>query len=139
MLEFKTPQIEDKAWVDQCFKHLKTMNCDYTFGNMFVWSTEYSTKICRFKDFFICSWGMGKETNFGIPVGKGDFKEAVEEVIKYAKANDIMPRFYGVTEAYVEMLNENFPDAFQFSYDHILMSYDIKIICGLRTVHYVHN
>ena len=36
---------------------------------------------------------MGKETNFGIPVGKGDFKEAVEEVIKYAKANDIMPRF----------------------------------------------
>lgn len=60
---------------------------------------------------------MGKETNFGIPVGKGDFKEAVEEVIKYAKANDIMPRFYGVTEAYVEMLNENFPDAFQFSYD----------------------
>lgn len=117
MLEFKTPQIEDKAWVDQCFKHLKTMNCDYTFGNMFVWSTEYSTKICMFKDFFICSWGMGKETNFGIPVGKGDFKEAVEEVIKYAKANDIMPRFYGVTEAYVEMLNENFPDAFQFSYD----------------------
>ena len=57
---------------------------------------------------------MGKETNFGIPVGKGDFKEAVEEVIKYAKSNDIMPRFYGVTEAYVEMLNENFPDAFQF-------------------------
>ena len=114
MLEFKTPQIEDKAWVDQCFKHLKTMNCDYTFGNMFVWSTEYSTKICRFKDFFICSWGMGKEKNFGMPVGKGDFKEAVEEVIKYAKANDIMPRFYGVTEAYVEMLNENFPDAFQF-------------------------
>ena len=93
MLEFKTPQIEDKAWVDQCFKHLKTMNCDYTFGNMFVWSTEYSTKICRFKDFFICSWGMGKETNFGIPVGKGDFKEAVEEVIKYAKANDIMHAF----------------------------------------------
>ena len=75
MLEFKTPQIEDKAWVDQCFKHLKTMNCDYTFGNMFVWSTEYSTKICRCKDFFICSWGMGKETNFGIPVGQGDLKE----------------------------------------------------------------
>ena len=25
MLEFKTPQIEDKAWVDQCFKHLKTI------------------------------------------------------------------------------------------------------------------
>lgn len=127
MLEFKTPQIEDKAWVDQCFKHLKTMNCDYTFGNMFVWSTEYSTKICRFKDFFICSWGMGKETNFGIPVGKGDFKEAVEEVIKYAKANDIMPRFYGVTEAYVEMLNENFPDAFQFLYDESYGDYIYEV------------
>ena len=127
MLEFKTPQIEDKAWVDQCFKHLKTMKCDYTFGNMFVWNTEYSTKICRFKDFFICSWGMGKETNFGIPVGKGDFKEAVEEVIKYAKSNDIMPRFYGVTEAYVEMLNENFPDAFQFLYDESYGDYIYEV------------
>ena len=56
MLEFKTPEIDDKAWVDECFKYLKTMNCDYTFGNIFVWSTEYSTKISRFKDFFICSW-----------------------------------------------------------------------------------
>ena len=63
MLEFKTPEIDDKAWVDECFKYLKTMNCDYTFGNIFVWSTEYSTKISRFKDFFICSWGRGKETN----------------------------------------------------------------------------
>ena len=99
MLEFKTPEIDDKAWVDECFKYLKTMNCDYTFGNIFVWSTEYSTKISRFKDFFICSWGRGKETNFGVPIGTGDFKEAVGAVIEYAKANDIEPRFYGVTQA----------------------------------------
>ena len=79
MLEFKTPEIDDKAWVDECFKYLKTMNCDYTFGNIFVWSTEYSTKISRFKDFFICSWGRGKETNFGVPIGTGNFKEAVGE------------------------------------------------------------
>ena len=86
MLEFKTPEIDDKAWVDECFKYLKTMNCDYTFGNIFVWSTEYSTKISRFKDFFICSWGRGKETNFGVPIGTGNFKEAVGAVIEYAKA-----------------------------------------------------
>ena len=89
MLEFKTPEIDDKAWVDECFKYLKTMNCDYTFGNIFVWSTEYSTKISRFKDFFICSWGRGKETNFGVPIGTGNFKEAVGAVIEYAKANDM--------------------------------------------------
>lgn len=58
MLEFKTPEIDDKAWVDECFKHLKTMNCDYTFGNIFVWSTEYSTKISRFKDFL---YAVGEE------------------------------------------------------------------------------
>ena len=94
MLEFKTPEIDDKAWVDECFKYLKTMNCDYTFGNIFVWSTEYSTKISRFKDFFICSWGRGKETNFGVPIGTGDFKEAVGAVIEYAKANDVEPNSF---------------------------------------------
>ena len=25
MLEFKTPEIDDKAWVDECFKYLKTI------------------------------------------------------------------------------------------------------------------
>ena len=117
MLEFKTPEIDDKAWVDECFKYLKTMNCDYTFGNIFVWSTEYSTKISRFKDFFICSWGRGKETNFGVPIGTGNFKEAVGAVIEYAKANDIEPRFYGVTQAYIDMLNDAFPNSFDFIYD----------------------
>lgn len=117
MLEFKTPQIEDKLWVEECFKHLKTMNCDYTFGNMFVWSTEYTTKICKYKDFFICSWGKGDETNFGIPVGNGDFKDAVNAVKEYTKELGLKLRFYGVTEAYIDMLNNYFPNEFDFQYD----------------------
>lgn len=117
MLEFKTPQIEDKLWVDECFKHLKTMNCDYTFGNMFVWSTEYTTKICKYKDFFICSWGKGDETSFGVPVGNGDFKDAVNAVKEYTKELGLKLRFYGVTEAYIDMLNNYFPNEFDFQYD----------------------
>ena len=59
MLHFKTPEISDKPWVDECLKHANSMNCEYTFGNVFIWAEAYATKICRYKDFFICRWGKG--------------------------------------------------------------------------------
>lgn len=41
MLDFKEPKITDKPWVDQCLSHAHSMNCEYTFGNIFVWRTAY--------------------------------------------------------------------------------------------------
>ena len=39
MLTFSKPAIEDKEWVDECFKYVNSFNCEYTFGNLFVWAT----------------------------------------------------------------------------------------------------
>lgn len=116
MLEFKTPEIEDKPWVDECFKHLKTMNCDFTFGNIFVWSTEFTTRICRYKDFFICSWGKGSDTNYCVPIGEGDFADAVNMLVRHTKELGTDLRFYGVTREYCDMLEKYFPGKFEFEY-----------------------
>lgn len=133
MLDFKTPEIEDKQWVDDCFKHLKTMNCDFTFGNIYVWSTEYSTKICRYNDFFICSWGKGAEMNYSVPVGSGDFNGAVSALIDHTARLGMPLRFYGVTEHYQQMLEEAFPSKFTFNYsdDYGDYIYDVQKMATL--------
>ena len=58
MLDFKEPKITDKPWVDQCLSHAHSMNCEYTFGNIFVWRTAYVTRICHYKDFLLTPFSI---------------------------------------------------------------------------------
>lgn len=117
MLEFRKPEISDKQWVDECFSKVKSVNCEYAFGNCYVWNTIYSTLICRYNDFFICRWGRGDEIMYSLPIGEGDFADAVNAIIEDAKSLGVTPSIYGVTEEYENKLNLLFPDKFTFEYD----------------------
>lgn len=117
MLSFKKPTIEDKQWVDECLKYVNSFNCEYTFGNLLVWSTSYLTTICKYKDFLLCRWGRNNNYMYSVPIGKGDFKDAVEQIISDAKSFHITPVIYGVTENYKKLIDKYFPDCFSYEYD----------------------
>lgn len=117
MLEFKKPEIEDKEWVDKCLSYAQSMNCEYTFGNIYLWSTAYRTKIANYNNFLICKWGKDEDTFYSLPIGNGDFKDAIEEIIKDATNSGIKAKFGGVTENYKELLNQYFPNEFVFTHD----------------------
>lgn len=117
MLTFSKPTIEDKQWVDECFKYVNSFNCEYTFGNLFVWATAYRTEIAKYDGFMICRWDKEPNYKYSLPIGKGDFKAAVNEIINDAKSYGITPVIYGVTANYKNLLDENFPDMFDYSYD----------------------
>lgn len=115
MLNFKKPEISDKKWVDSCLSHANSFNCEYDFGNLFVWSTPYSTEICHYKDFFICRWGRGDEKSYSLPIGEGDFTDAINQIIDDAKSNGVKARIYGITEGYLPLLQEAFTGRFSYS------------------------
>lgn len=117
MLNFKTPEIEDREWVTECFSHAHSMNCEYTFGNIYIWRAAYKTYIARFENFVICRWGIDNKISYSLPIGEGNFKKAVEEIIADAKSLGITPRIYGVTESYKAILDSDFENAFSYEYD----------------------
>ena len=117
MLEFKKPEITDKQWVNDCLVHANSMNCEYTFGNLFIWSSAYSTEICRYKDFLICRWGKDDDINYSLPLGEGDFTDAVDAIIDYAKSLGETPVIYGITEGYLGLMQEAFTGKFTYKYD----------------------
>lgn len=117
MLDFKKPELSDKAWVDKCLEKAKGINCEYAFGNTYIWSVAYSTQICRFKDFFLCRWGKGEDIMYSVPIGEGDFKEAVFMLKIDADSLNIPLRLYGVTDSYKKILDEAFPNKFDYEYD----------------------
>lgn len=117
MLEFKKPEITDKQWVNDCLAHANSMNCEYTFGNLFIWSSAYSTEICKYKNFLICRWGKEGNINYSLPLGEGDFTDAVCAIIDYAKSNGETPVIYGITEGYLGLMQEAFTGKFTYKYD----------------------
>jgi len=117
MLSFKKPQLSDKDWVNSCLKHANSMNCEYTFGNLFIWADVYHTEICRYQDFFICRWGEEEYRAYSLPLGEGNFTDAVNQIIKDAQENGFVPRIYGITEGYLMMLQEAFTGQFTYHYD----------------------
>ncbi len=116
MLNFKTPEIEDKVWVDKCFSNAHSMNCEYVFGSIYLWHTAYCTQIAQYKDFLICRWGKN-DYSYSLPIGSGDFKEAVMQIIDDAKSHGQKPKIYGVTESYKNMIEEAFHGKFRYEYN----------------------
>lgn len=115
MLNFKKPEISDRDWVNSCLSHANSFNCEYDFGNLFVWSTSYRTEICHYKDFFICRWGKGDNLSYSLPIGQGDFSDAVNEIVEDAKKMGVKARIYGITDGYLSMLQEAFTGKFTYS------------------------
>lgn len=116
MLDFKEPKITDKPWVDQCLSHAHSMNCEYTFGNIFVWRTAYVTRICHYKDFLLIRYGRGADIAYSPPVGTGDFADAVRVLQQDAAENGVTLRLLGVTASYKELLEADFPGKFNYTY-----------------------
>ena len=133
MLDFKVPTVEDKSWVDKCFSCIDSLSADYAFGGIFVWKTPYRTKIARYKDFVICRWGRDEDTAYSLPIGCGEFKDAVNAIISDAKENGFKLHIYGITDFYRELLEKDFPDKFTFKanegyYDYI---YEAEALANL--------
>ncbi len=117
MLNFKNPELKDKGWIKECFSHSLGMNCEYTFGNIFLWQAAYKSLVAQYKNFVICRWGSNEKLMYSLPIGEGDFKEAVTAVIHDAAAMGVTPRIYGVTEKYKGILEAAFPGEFRFEHD----------------------
>lgn len=92
MLNFKTPDLKDKEWVSKCFSYAHSMNCDYTFGNIYLWRAAYKTFVAHYDDFVICRWGSKDKIMYSLPIGEGDFREAVRAIISDAASFGITPR-----------------------------------------------
>lgn len=117
MLNFKMPEIQDREWISKCFFYAHSMNCEYTFGNIYLWRAAYKTLVAAYDGFVICRWISENGPAYSLPIGKGDFRAAVNEIIADAQLLGAKARIYGVTETYKNVLESDFPGGFVFEYD----------------------
>lgn len=136
MLDFKTPEISDKDWIDPIVKASGSMGCDAAFGTVYIWRLRYNYKVCRYKDFLIKECLLDDGTpSYTYPIGSGDVKQAVDEIINDAGEKNRKLIFTALTEDAKLQLEQLYPDRFLFedirdNADYIYLSEKLINLAG---------
>lgn len=113
MLDYEYLKITDKEWVDELLSYSQFKNCDYCFGNIFLWGDIYSYKAARYKDFLILKSDNEKYTHFSFPAGRGDLKEIIDLFIDTAHSEKKPLLVSALTEERAEVFNDLYGDNFE--------------------------
>lgn len=117
MLSFKAPAMEDQQWVSDILRHAGVRSCELCFGNLYIWSVVYDNSITKFKEFFIGKNNYTDFNSYTVPIGSGNFEEALCELIEDAQGAQKACRLHGVTDSDIERIEKMMPGKFEFRLD----------------------
>lgn len=135
-MEFHSPTLEDKLWVEKAFFSEQPDCCEYCFGNIYMWSSIYNNKILNDNGIFV-SGDFTDTPVFCYPVGYGDKKSTVNKLIEYTKQSGFPLEFFGLTEKDRDNLELLFPGQFEIteerdSFDYLYRSEDLANLTGRK-------
>ncbi len=131
MISFHRAAISDKARYDS---HLLTgpeRGCEYSFANQFLWGRQEHAYLHGCVALFSHFFG---HTVYPFPIGPGDRKAVLEEILADAKERGIPCRITGMTEADRNDLEAWFPGKFEIrsARDNFDYVYAIDALADLR-------
>jgi hypothetical protein len=116
MLQFKYPEMEDRAWLQPVLSQSGNLGSESAFGTLFLWKNTYHSKICRYEDHVLLCSGEHFHT-YNLPVGGEKPFEAVEILIADASERGIPFKMWGVSPQGAEKLESMYPGRFTFELD----------------------
>ncbi len=133
MIDFKMPQLTDRAWADPLLDVSGNRGCEYNFTNLFVWSRAYEQCIAKWHDFMMVRLCTRLGCSYLFPAGSGSAKEAVDALREEAKAGNMPLRLVSVNPNQCQHLEQMYPGCFTFQddrdgYDYL---YDINRLADL--------
>lgn len=137
MLSFRRLDIEDKQTVQKYTLRSKRRNCDLTFANLYSWRFLYLTEIAEYGGFLLFRFYVDGELSYMLPVGEGDIKPVMEELMSDARMKGIPFVMYGVCKENCEELESLFPGKFVFTSDRDYSDYlylrsDLSTLSGKK-------
>lgn len=82
-MEFKKATKSDYSTICSYLKNCNIPICDFTPGAFIMWHSFYNMEFCVFDNFLYLRDG-GSSPSYSIPIGQGDFKKAVSNLLPFA-------------------------------------------------------
>ena len=133
MIEFHTPALADKPWVDELLGRCNYRGCDYNFTNIYVWQKAYGLELGRIGDFMAVHLCGRMGCSYMYPAGSGDIAAAIRALEEDAARRGQPLRLVCVTRRQMAELEEFFPGRFEYipdrdGYDYL---YEIDRLADL--------
>lgn len=139
MLNFKTPELSDKQWLEEITKNTDTFNMDNAFATIYLWRNKYGIKICQYKGFVLKCYTDIKTNNiwYSFPVGTGDYKGVLQQLINHAAENSEKPFQLFLPTDKKDILEELMPNQFEYTIDpdnseYIYLSENLATLAGRK-------
>lgn len=132
-INFKKPQIEDKAVIQEYLSRQRLYGCDDTFANIFLWADYYKVTFAIVKGALVFCSGNA----FSFPFGAEDEREALEFMMNYAQKKQIPFQMYNLTKEMTEKLEQYYPEKFKYmeirdSFDYIYETENLISLSGKK-------
>ena len=131
MIDFRTIELKDKTLYNQTFSLDKSRGCQCSFNTLFMWGTQ---RIAFLHNHIVLFSRFGEYTFYPFPLGNGDKKAVLDEIIKDAQERSISLCLTGLTDADRAILEQLYPNQFYYRadrgfYDYV---YDINDLADLK-------
>ena len=84
MISFKDIELKDKELITSYTQQSPRRNCDLSFSNLCSWRFLYDTQFAMQDGFLILKFWAGEKLVYMMPVGSGDLKKVLEDMIEDA-------------------------------------------------------
>ncbi len=137
MISFKDIELKDKELITSYTQHSPRRNCDLSFSNLCSWRFLYDTKFAVQDGFLILKFWAGEELVYMMPVGNGDLKKVLEDMIEDANREGERFCMLGVCAGMRADLEAIMPDKFHFEADRDYADYlylrtDLATLAGKK-------
>lgn len=131
MITFHRIGLADKTDYESILMSAPEQGCEYSFANLYLWGRQEIAFLHGCVAFFSHFYG---KSVYPYPIGSGDKKAVIEEMLADAKDRGLPARIIGITEADRDELESMFPGRFQLSpsRDNFDYVYSIDALADLR-------
>ena len=129
--------LQDKAWMDRKFAEDDRNACEYSFANNFMWRNVYQVRVAELHGCLVVRFIDGEIHCFSFPVGNGDKKAAVEELLAICHEEEIQLLIAPASEQDRAQMLEWFPGRFLIEgdrndYDYIYTREKLATLAGKK-------
>lgn len=114
MLDFRRVTLEDKALIEQYFRSTPKPQLNYSFEVLYLWRDACEFEICEYNGFLLIKTFILCNHNFLYPLGKGDLKDAIQQMKRYSESHYCEFNLFQITGEERDEIESLFPDQFNY-------------------------
>ena len=137
MIPFQDITLADKDTITSFTMKSNRRNCDLSFSNLCSWRFLYNTQFAVVDNFLVFKFWAGEQLAYMMPVGTGDLKAALKELIEDAGKENQPFCMLGVCANMRAELETILPEQFTFTEDrdyadYIYLRSDLSTLKGKK-------